>query len=65
MRSRLAYYTVLILGLCLLFAPACGGDDSSPSKSLTVVTHDSFAISENLLKVSSFYVKAPSKTEAH
>ncbi|MEO6397785.1 MAG: thiamine ABC transporter substrate-binding protein, partial [Tepidiformaceae bacterium] len=50
MRSRIASCPVLFLALFLFFGAACGDDDPGTSKSLTVVTHDSFAISEELLK---------------
>lgn len=50
MRSRLAVLFLLLLPAALFALSACG--DSSPSgpKTLTLVTHDSFAISADLLK---------------
>ena len=50
MRSRLAILLILIVPLALIAFSACGSDDSSGSKTLTLVSHDSFNISEDLLK---------------
>ncbi|MEO6045683.1 MAG: thiamine ABC transporter substrate-binding protein [Tepidiformaceae bacterium] len=51
MRSRLVLPLILLLVSLASFAlAACGDDDSGGSKSLTLVTHDSFNISEDLLK---------------
>ena len=50
MHSRLAILLILLLPLSLFAFGACGDDDSSGPKTLTLVTHDSFNLSEDLLK---------------
>ncbi len=50
MRLRLSILLILLVAFSLVASAACGDDDSSGSKTLTLVSHDSFAISEDLLK---------------
>jgi thiamine transport system substrate-binding protein len=49
-RQRSAFLVIGGLALALVAAACGGGDGKSSSQTITVVTHDSFAVSDNVLK---------------
>jgi thiamine transport system substrate-binding protein len=48
-RTRVISIFACLLAAIALFGTACGGDDDDNDKTLTVVTHDSFNLSEDLI----------------